>query len=81
MDRRDSAKKINMVFSRPSTVGWRIVNENFMKESLCDHRPEIRAGYGRVGNQDIGNQDNQNIADVASLGLYDPRYGTSSTMV
>ena len=37
---------------------------------------KLRAGYGRVGNQDIGNQDNQNIADVASLGLYQPNYGT-----
>ena len=37
---------------------------------------KLRAGYGRVGNQDIGNQDNQNIADVASLGLYYPNYGT-----
>lgn len=58
------------------TVGWRIANESFMKDITWISDLKLRAGYGRVGNQDIGNQDNQNIADVASLGLYQPNYGT-----
>ena len=49
-------------------LGWRIVNENFMKESTFITDLKIRAGFGRVGNQDIG--------DVARFGLYEPRYGT-----
>jgi TonB-dependent starch-binding outer membrane protein SusC len=58
------------------TLGWRIANESFMQDLEWISDLKLRAGYGRVGNQDIGNQDNQNIADVASLGLYYPNYGT-----
>jgi TonB-dependent starch-binding outer membrane protein SusC len=49
-------------------VGWRIVNEDFMKDIPFITDLKIRGGYGRVGNQDIG--------DVARFGLYEPRYGT-----
>ena len=50
------------------TLGWRIANEPFMEnfETVTDLK--LRAGVGRVGNQDIGN--------VARFGLYEPRYGT-----
>jgi TonB-linked SusC/RagA family outer membrane protein len=49
-------------------VGWRIANEDFMKDVKFVTDLKLRAGYGRVGNQDIG--------DVARFGLYEPRYGT-----
>ena len=49
-------------------VGWRIVNEDFMKDLTFITDLKIRGGFGRVGNQDIG--------DVARFGLYEPRYGT-----
>ena len=50
------------------TVGWRIANESFMQNIEVISDLKIRAGIGRVGNQDIG--------DVARFGLYEPRYGT-----
>lgn len=49
-------------------VGWRIANEEFMKDVAFISDLKIRGGFGRVGNQDIG--------DVARFGLYEPRYGT-----
>lgn len=49
-------------------LGWRIANEDFMKDITFVTDLKIRGGFGRVGNQDIG--------DVARLGLYEPRYGT-----
>jgi TonB-linked SusC/RagA family outer membrane protein len=49
-------------------VGWRIANEEFMKDITVITDLKIRGGFGRVGNQDIG--------DVARFGLYEPRYGT-----
>ncbi len=50
------------------TLGWRIVNEEFMREVSVLSDLKLRAGYGEVGNQDIG--------DVARFALYEPRYGT-----
>ena len=55
-------------FFPAATVGWRIANENFMESVKFITDLKLRAGIGTVGNQDIG--------DVASLGLYEPRYGT-----
>jgi TonB-linked SusC/RagA family outer membrane protein len=49
-------------------VGWRIANEEFMADVTFISDLKIRGGFGRVGNQDIG--------DVARFGLYEPRYGT-----
>jgi len=49
------------------SVGWRINNENFMQNVDFLSNLKLRAGLGRVGNQDIG--------DFASLGLFEPRYG------
>src|SRR5688572_14199878 len=56
-------------------LGWRIVNENFMKEATFITDLKIRAGFGRVGNQDY-DRSLGNIGDVARFGLYEPRYGT-----
>src|SRR5690606_34633606 len=50
------------------TVGWRIVNEQFMQDADFVSDLKLRAGLGRVGNQDIG--------DVARFGLFETRYGT-----
>lgn len=52
------------------TLGWRIVNEQFMQNAEFVSDLKLRAGLGRVGNQDIG--------DVARFGLFETRYGTIS---
>jgi TonB-linked SusC/RagA family outer membrane protein len=57
-------------FFPAATLGWRIVNEPFMKNAEFVSDLKLRAGLGRVGNQDIG--------DVARFGLFEPRYGTIS---
>ena len=49
------------------TIGWRISNESFWKENDIVNRLKLRAGYGEVGNQSIG--------DVARFGLFQSRYG------
>lgn len=51
-----------------ASLGWKISNEKFMgdsKDILSDLK--IRAGYGLVGNQDIG--------DYARFALYETNYG------
>lgn len=55
-------------FFPAATVGWRIINEAFMQDINLVSDLKLRAGVGRVGNQDIGN--------VARFGLFEPRYGT-----
>ncbi|MDW7695842.1 TonB-dependent receptor [Flammeovirgaceae bacterium SG7u.111] len=55
-------------FFPAATVGWRVINEPFMQNMTAVSNLKLRAGVGRVGNQEIG--------DVARLGLYEPRYGT-----
>jgi TonB-dependent starch-binding outer membrane protein SusC len=52
-----------------ASVGWRIDKENFMQDNTLFSELKIRAGIGRVGNQEIG--------DVARFGLFDTRYGTT----
>jgi TonB-linked SusC/RagA family outer membrane protein len=49
------------------TAGWRISNENFLKNNRKLNNLKIRASYGVVGNQFIG--------DFARFGLYEARYG------
>lgn len=50
------------------TLGWRLNNEEFLKNVTSISNLKLRAGVGRVGNQEIGN--------VARFGLYQPNYGT-----
>jgi TonB-linked SusC/RagA family outer membrane protein len=50
-----------------ATVGWRISNEEFLRNNRTVNNLKIRAGYGVVGNQFIG--------DFARFGLYEARYG------
>ena len=54
-------------FFPAATIGWRINNEDFFNVAAVSHL-KLRAGVGRVGNQEIG--------DVARFGLYRPNYGT-----
>lgn len=49
------------------TLGWRVSNENFWPENNVVTNFKLRAGYGEVGNQSIG--------DVARFGLFESRYG------
>ena len=53
------------------TAGWRINNENFFKKITVVSNLKLRAGYGEVGNQNIG--------DNARFGLYDSRYGSNQS--
>lgn len=50
------------------SIGWRINNESFMKDVTWVSDLKLRSGVGVTGNQEIG--------DVASLGLYQTNYGT-----
>lgn len=52
-----------------ASIGWRIDKENFMKSVDFFSELKLRAGIGRVGNQQIG--------DLARFGLFDTRYGTT----
>ncbi len=54
------------------TLGWRINNENFFKKIKDVSNLKLRAGYGTVGNQQIGN--------LAAYSLYYANYGTSSAV-
>jgi TonB-linked SusC/RagA family outer membrane protein len=51
-----------------ASIGWRINNESFMKNVNWVSDLKLRSGVGVTGNQEIG--------DVASLGLYQTNYGT-----
>lgn len=54
------------------SVGWRLNEEQFFTDLLpavSDFK--LRYGWGRTGNQDIG--------DFASYGLYEAKYGTNPT--
>jgi len=50
-----------------ATIGWRIDNEEFFNFPVISNL-KLRAGVGRVGNQEIGN--------TARFGLFQPNYGT-----
>src|SRR5690606_7809995 len=50
-----------------ATLGWRISGEDFFNDEGAVSDLKLRAGYGEVGNQSIG--------DLARFGLYESRYG------
>lgn len=52
-----------------ASVGWRIDREEFMRNNNIFSELKLRAGIGRVGNQQIG--------DLARFILFNTRYGTS----
>lgn len=49
------------------TLGWRISQEEFLKDNKIINNLKLRAGYGEVGNQNIG--------DLARFGIFEARYG------
>ncbi|HEY8733314.1 MAG TPA: SusC/RagA family TonB-linked outer membrane protein, partial [Puia sp.] len=53
------------------TVGWRINNEDFFKNVKSVSNLKLRAGVGKVGNQEIGN--------LSAYTLLQANYGTSSS--
>lgn len=55
-----------------ATVGWRINNEDFFPENDVVSSLKLRAGYGVVGNQEIG--------DGARFGLFETRYGPNQNL-
>lgn len=55
-----------------ATVGWKINNEDFLKNIATISTLKLRAGYGEVGNQSIG--------DNARFGLYEARYGPNQNV-
>ena len=55
-----------------ATVGWKINNEDFLKNVTVISNLKLRAGYGEVGNQAIGNS--------ARFGLYEARYGPNQNV-
>jgi TonB-linked SusC/RagA family outer membrane protein len=55
------------------SLGWRIDKEGFMKNNTLFSELKVRAGVGRVGNQQIG--------DLARFGLFDTRYGTTQAQL
>ena len=54
------------------TAGWRINNEEFLKNVTAVSNLKLRAGYGEVGNQSIG--------DNARFGLFETRYGPNQNV-
>ncbi len=60
-------------FFPAASIGWRLSEMPFLKNVTAVSELKIRAGIGRVGNQEIG--------DFASLGLFEPRYGTRASQV
>jgi len=56
-----------------ASFGWRIDQENFMKNNKIFSELKARIGVGRVGNQQIG--------DLARFGLFDTRYGTTQAQL
>ena len=71
--RRDGSSKFGENFRYgifpAATIGWRVTNEDFFNENKIINDLKIRAGYGIVGNQEIG--------EIARFGLYETRYGTN----
>ncbi len=55
-----------------TTVGWRISNEDFFHKNDLVSSLKLRAGYGIVGNQEIG--------DGARFGLFETRYGPNQNV-
>lgn len=72
--RRDGSSRFGLQnqygFFPAFSLGWRINNEQFLKGVTAVSNLKLRAGVGRVGNQEIG--------DTRRFGLYRTNYGTRS---
>ena len=53
------------------SLGWRITQENFMKELIWLDDLKLRASWGQTGNQEISN--------LARYTIYAPNYGTTDS--
>ena len=53
------------------SLGWRITQENFMKELTWLDDLKLRASWGQTGNQEISN--------LARYTIYAPNYGTTDS--
>ncbi|WP_332871460.1 SusC/RagA family TonB-linked outer membrane protein [Spirosoma rhododendri] len=75
--RRDGSSRFGQEdkygFFPAASVGWRIDKEAFMQNVRAVSNLKLRAGVGRIGNQDIG--------DLARFGLFEARYGTLASQV
>ncbi len=49
------AKEFRQAFFPAASAGWRVSNENFMKNISWISDLKLRAAYGQTGNQEIGN--------------------------
>ncbi|PAC27215.1 TonB-dependent receptor [Flectobacillus sp. BAB-3569] len=56
-----------------ASLGWKLDKEDFLKNNNTVSELKLRAGIGRVGNQQIG--------DIARFGLFDTRYGTTQAQL
>jgi TonB-linked SusC/RagA family outer membrane protein len=56
-----------------ASIGWKIDREGFMKNNTIFSELKLRAGIGRVGNQEIG--------DLSRYALYYTRYGTTQNQL
>ncbi|RFM26962.1 SusC/RagA family TonB-linked outer membrane protein [Deminuibacter soli] len=56
-----------------ASVGWRIDREQFMQRSNLFSELKLRLGWGRVGNQQIG--------DISRFALYEARYGLTQNQL
>ncbi|NQV75057.1 MAG: TonB-dependent receptor [Bacteroidetes bacterium] len=68
--RRDGSSRFgesNRYGNFPSlAVGWNLDQENFLKDSKLISGMKLRASWGRLGNQDIGNYSNQTVVSTNS---------------
>lgn len=56
-----------------ASIGWKIDQENFLKNNNIFSELKLRVGVGRVGNQEIG--------DLSRYALYNTRYGTTQNQL
>lgn len=68
--RRDGSSRFgasNRYGNFPSVaVGWNVDQENFLKDSKLISGLKVRASWGQLGNQDIGNYVNQTVVSTNS---------------
>ena len=66
--RRDGSSRFgasNRYGNFPSlAVGWNVDQENFLKDSKLISGLKVRASWGQLGNQDIGNYSNQTVVST-----------------
>lgn len=68
--RRDGSSRFgdsNRYGNFPSlALGWNVDQENFLKDSKLISGLKVRASWGQLGNQDIGNYSNQTVVSTSA---------------